>query len=64
MALKTMINQSCRTLLSWLANALVPPACPVCLKPVAGDVGLCAACWRNIQFISGPVCRRTGLPMP
>ena len=64
MALKTMINQSRRTPLSWLANALVPPACPVCLKLVAGDDGLCAACWRNIQFISGPVCRRTGLPMP
>ena len=59
-----MINQSRRTPLSWLVNALVPPARPVCLKPVAGDDGLCAACWRNIQFISVPVCRRTGLPMP
>ena len=64
MALKTMINQGRSTPLSWVTNALVPPACPVCLKPVAGDEGLCAACWRDIQFISGPVCRRTGLPMP
>ena len=59
-----MINQGRSTSLSWVTNALVPPACPVCLKPVVGDDGLCAACWRDIQFISGPVCRRTGLPMP
>ena len=64
MALKTIINPGRSKPLSWVANALVPPACPVCLKPVAGDDGLCAACWQDIQFISEPVCRRTGLPMP
>ena len=64
MALKTTINQSRFKPLAWLIDRLVPPACPVCLKPVAGDDGLCATCWQDIQFISGPVCRRTGLPMP
>ena len=64
MALKTTINQSRFKPLAWLSDGLVPPACPVCLKPVAGDDGLCATCWQDIQFISGPVCRRTGLPMP
>ena len=64
MALKTTINQSRFKPLAWLSDRLVPPACPVCLKPVAGDEGLCATCWQDIQFISGPVCRRTGLPMP
>ena len=64
MALKTTINQSRFKPLAWLSDRLVPPACPVCLKPVAGDERLCATCWQDIQFISGPVCRRTGLPMP
>jgi ComF family protein len=72
MALKTIIKQmrqegrheSRFAPIAYLADALVPPACPVCLKPVASDDGLCVACWQNIQFISGPVCQRTGLPMP
>ncbi len=47
-----------------LADALVPPACPICRKPVAFDDGLCAPCWQELDFITGPVCRISGLPMP
>lgn len=65
MALKTIIKQSrLAAPLHFLAQNLVPPACPVCLSSVAGDDGLCAACWLDMQFITGPVCRITGLPMP
>lgn len=64
MALKTMINQSLRLPLARLADLMVPPACPVCHAAVASDAGLCISCWQNLQFITGPVCRMTGLPMP
>jgi len=72
MALKTIINESRDSLIDmlrrsptkWLGDALVPPACPVCLAPVGGDEGLCAVCWQDVEYITGPVCRLTGLPMP
>lgn len=47
-----------------LANLLVPPTCPVCRRFLGTDDGLCADCWQQIGFITGPVCRLTGLPMP
>lgn len=45
-------------------DMLVPPACPICRVPVAFDDGVCASCWQEIDFITGPLCRITGLPMP
>ena len=30
--------------------------------PLAGDGGLCAACWSNIRFITRPYCERLGTP--
>lgn len=71
MALKTILKQSRYAPLTplvrlhnLLADVLVPSACPVCYQPVGNDDGLCAPCWQDIEFITGPVCRRTGLPMP
>lgn len=45
-------------------NLLVPPACPLCHTPLQFDDGLCAACWGQLPFISGPVCQISGQPMP
>jgi hypothetical protein len=73
MAVKTIINQGCeksrfgsrpRAPVAFLMKLLVPPACPVCYAPVGDDDGLCAACWLDVDFITGPVCLMTGLPMP
>jgi len=77
MAVKTIINQAhkargkenrfSRHILkpfAFLMKALVPPVCPVCHAPVGDDDGLCASCWLDVQFITAPVCRITGLPMP
>lgn len=60
-----MINAA-NVFLPWskLADLLVPPGCPVCRTAVASDDGLCVACWQHLHFITGPVCRLTGLPMP
>ncbi|MDA8643004.1 double zinc ribbon domain-containing protein [Alphaproteobacteria bacterium] len=72
-AVKTIINQGrekCRfgsrprAPVAFLMQLLVPPACLVCYSPVGDDDGLCAACWLDVDFITGPVCRMTGLPMP
>jgi len=73
MAVKTIINQGReksrfgsrqRAPVAFLMQLLVPPACLVCYAPVGDDDGLCAACWLDVDFITGPVCRMTGLPMP
>jgi ComF family protein len=73
MAVKTIINQGreksrfgsrLRAPLAFLMKLLVQPACPVCYAPVGDDDGLCAACWLDVDFITGPVCRMTGLPIP
>lgn len=43
--------------------ALVFPAlCPVCGAPVDAAGALCAACWKDADFIDGPVCACCGLP--
>ena len=44
-------------------DALVPPACPLCRTLLGEDDGLCAACWQQLDFISGPICRISGMPM-
>ena len=42
-----------------------PAACPVCGQEYAqaGWLGLCEACWQQIQAWSGPVCAGCGLPL-
>ena len=51
----------------WLAHlldALYPPTCLACSAATTGHDGLCAACWRQMAFISEPVCDRLGIPLP
>lgn len=51
---------------AWQAfcDQLVPPSCPICRAPTARLPGLCGPCWSENSFIEGPVCARTGLPLP
>jgi ComF family protein len=44
------------------ADALFPPACPVCSRRVARHGGLCASCWPKIRSIEAPVCPVYGTP--
>lgn len=39
-----------------------PPSCLCCGEEIATE-GLCAPCWRDTSFVSGPVCDRCGIPM-
>ncbi len=47
-----------------LGHALLPPLCLACRVPVASDGALCPDCWRQVTFISPPVCERLGTPLP
>lgn len=44
--------------------AIYPAQCVACDAPTEDDFGLCAACWRETQFIGGLVCDSCGVPLP
>lgn len=48
----------------FLADILVPPACPVCHGDVSGDNGLCLSCWQGLEFLRPPLCAISGMPLP
>ena len=44
-------------------DLVFPPTCLVCEEATAAPHGLCAACWRDTPFLSGPrlrLLRRAG----
>lgn len=43
-------------------NLLLPPLCLTCDLPVAEQGDICAACWRNLRFITDPCCPICGMP--
>jgi ComF family protein len=43
-------------------DAVLPPLCPSCRRPVADDGGLCPGCWSQLSFITPPYCERLGIP--
>lgn len=47
-----------------LADFILPPLCLVCRAPVGAHDGICAECWRGIDFIQPPRCDRLGIPLP
>lgn len=53
-----------RRLLAACADVIVPPCCLVCRTPLAAHQVLCAACWREVQFIRPPLCDVLGTPLP
>jgi ComF family protein len=53
-----------RTALAACADLIVPPCCLVCRARVGAHHLLCAACWREVSFIRGPLCDVLGIPLP
>lgn len=39
-----------------LVDLIYPPRCPVCGEAIAQQVGLCAACWEQLEIPSEPSC--------
>jgi ComF family protein len=42
---------------------LLPPLCLACRNPVGSHHALCPACWKDVAFITAPVCERLGTPL-
>ncbi|MGG7567798.1 double zinc ribbon domain-containing protein [Rhodovulum sp. DZ06] len=45
-----------------LRDSVWAPACILCRAEVQTPHGLCPDCWREVEFISSPLCRRCGAP--
>lgn len=45
-------------------RAIYPPQCVACDTPAEAEYGLCAACWRETEFIGGLICDTCGVPLP
>lgn len=51
----------------WLQNvidAVLPPRCLLCGEILSGENGLCPECFAKVNFISQPICRHCGNPLP
>ncbi len=44
-------------------NTIYPPRCIACAGQTDAAHGLCATCWRETHFISGPACLKCGVPL-
>lgn len=53
-----------QNILAEIADFLLPPRCALCGVTVVQAPALCGACWEGLVFIDGPVCARTGAPLP
>ena len=53
-----------RAALAVCADLIVPPCCLVCRARVGAHHLLCAACWRDVNFIRPPLCDVLGIPLP
>ncbi|MDD9798531.1 MAG: ComF family protein [Alphaproteobacteria bacterium] len=42
----------------------LPPRCATCDIVLARAPALCGQCWSKLDFIDGPICNRTGAPLP
>jgi len=45
-------------------DMLLPPNCLACDAPVDADGQFCLPCFRKANFISAPLCRQCGVPLP
>ena len=45
-------------------DLLYPPSCIACGAALAEHDGICPACWRQMPWITKPICDRYGTPLP
>ena len=46
-----------------LLDAVVPPACLGCRRPLTEPRTLCGPCWRDLEIVSPPICPVSGAPL-
>ena len=57
-------SRQARHLLQRLSDIIIPPVCLSCQQPLTAHNSLCARCWKDIRFITHPLCDRLGIPLP
>ena len=45
-----------------ILDLILPPHCPGCGEPVHETQTLCASCWQELTFLTGPACQICGIP--
>jgi predicted amidophosphoribosyltransferase len=58
---KTKINLP--QFLASMVDFVITPARPVCRNMVGRTDCDCAACWRDLEFVTPPICHRTGVSL-
>lgn len=51
------------TVLTAIRDLIYPPRCLACPEETEAAGNLCAACWAQVEFITGPVCDLCGAPV-
>ncbi|QDL93673.1 ComF family protein [Paroceanicella profunda] len=46
-----------------MLDLVYPPVCIACAEPVESQRALCAACWRDTQFLTGALCEGCASPV-
>jgi len=62
MAGSSPLGQGLGALSARALDALLPPRCLSCGRPVGPLGALCAACWEDIDFVASPFCACCGYP--
>jgi len=53
-----------KPLFRWLLDTVLPPTCLACDTPVEKEGQFCVACFKSANFVSAPLCRCCGVPLP
>jgi ComF family protein len=59
----SLYNQAMRAALQPLVEFLFPPRCPLCGDGLAGQNGLCQACWKGLDIPAAPACHLCQMPL-
>ena len=63
--MRNLPSCSCFAVMNFLRamlDTILPPRCIKCGKVIGGTIGVCEDCFRELNFISRPYCRKCGYP--
>lgn len=52
-----------KTIWEKFIDFILPPRCISCSKSMQQDIGVCSDCFKRIDFISAPFCKKCGMPL-
>ncbi len=51
-----------KSILQYTVDFLLPPRCLLCYERSLDPTSVCANCWKDLNFISDPLCMTCGIP--